>query len=144
MILPFLFLTTDVKCTLFAIFEIPQDERLYMREISDMQRSVTDKLAEIPDCTKLLITSRNSASPKLAETLHLSYDPDKDTRDNVMATILEVFHKRWETLDIVAMMKEVKRTVNRNKGRLRKGPPDVLLTDSLSNLPRLQKTEEDQ
>ena len=106
-----------------------------------MQRSVTDKLAEIPDCTKLLVSSRDS--PRFAETLHMSYCPNKGIGDSVVATILEVFYKRWETLGIVAMMKEVERTVKRNKGPLSKDPPDVLLTDSLSNLPRFQKTEED-
>ena len=108
-----------------------------------MSRSVTERLAEIPDCTKLLITSRNSDGPNIAETLRVSYYPNKGIRDNVVATILEVFYKRWETLDIVSMMKEVERTVNRSRERFRRGLSQVLITDSLSTLPRLQKTEED-
>ena len=109
-----------------------------------MMTSVTQKLADIPDCTKLWINSyqfSHEQRAKIAETLRLSCDASM--MSNVVATTLDVFYKRWETLDIVSMMKEVGRTVIRNKPTLpRSGLPNVMITDSLSTLPRLKKKEE--
>ena len=108
-----------------------------------MMTSVTRKLTDIPDCTKLWITSYFSNRPRaeIAETLRLFCDIR--IMSNVVATILEVFYKRWETLDIVSMMKEVERTVIRDKSTIPSGwLPKVMITDTLSTLPRLQKKEE--
>ena len=113
--------------------------------IHEMMTSVTQTLAGIPDCTKLWITShRVSHGPgaEIAETLRLCCY--SSIMSKVVATILEVFYKRLETLDIVSMMKEVERTVIRNTSTLRGGRlPKVMITDSLSTLPRLKKNEED-
>ena len=133
----------DVTSTLFVIFEIHEEKPPSWRKFPDLPRPVTEKLADIPDCTKLLITSQESDRLKIAETLLVSYYPYDRIRDDVLATILEVFYKRWETLDIVSMMKEVERTVNRTRERFHRGWSEVLITDNLSTLPRLHRTEED-
>ena len=146
MILSFFLSTTDVKSTLFVIFDLHDHEiyhPLYGKEARDMMTSVTQKLADIPDCTKLWITSNYARrlGAETAETIRLFYD--FSITHYVVATILEVFNKRWETLDIVSMMKEVERTVIRNKSTSPKDRlPKVMITDSLSTLPRLKKKEE--
>ena len=109
-----------------------------------MMTSVTQELADIPDCTKLWIHSykfNHGHRENITETLRLSCAPS--IMSDVVATILKVFYKRWETLDIVSMMKEVERTVIRDKSTIPSGRlPKVMITDSLSTLPRLQKKEE--
>ena len=133
--------TTDVKSTLFAIFELHDCDML---ETRDVAKFVTQKLADIPDCTKFWLTCHHSRTlgAEIAETLGLSYYPEDSIRDNVVATILEVFYKRWETLDIVSMMKEVERTVNKTKVYSLRRRSEVRITNSLSKLPRFQKTDD--
>lgn len=114
----------------------------YTEDNHEMMTSVTQKLADIPDCTKLWITSHEYShrpAAEIAETLRLFCDAS--VMSNVVATTLKVFRKRWETLDIVSMMKEVQRTVRRSRELFPGGLSEVIITDSLSTLPRLKKKE---
>ena len=66
--------------------------------------------------------------------------------------MLELLNKRWQTLDLISMMMELQRTVaiklTSQSQLVRRGRVDqwvrnaVTLQDTLSCLPKLQKTEE--
>ena len=117
------------KSTLFVIFEISAGDEMTMRYL-------TEKMALIPDDTKLLITTRYWERMKeITESLHVMYNTSKE---RYVATMLEILSKRWMTLDLISIMHEVQRTFC-----VRGYYYPVVIKDSLSSLPRLQKTEED-
>ena len=95
-----------------------------------MARNLTEKLALIPDCTKLLITSQhNEKVGKISNTLHLMYS---GLKEDFVATVVEIFSKRWQTMDLISMVQEVQRS----------SMFTCTISDSLSSLPKLQKMEE--
>ena len=103
--------------------------------IDEMARKcLAEKLALIPDAVKLVITpERWNLKGTNPETLHVVYDADIDV---FVPTMLEILSKRWQTLDLISMMYELKRTL-KSKQFL-----NSLISDSLSSIPTFQKTEE--
>ena len=57
----------------------------------------------------------------------------------------EIFEKRRQTLDLISMMRELKRATNKDFGRYRSASHDYMSikVDSLSTLPTFQKKEEE-
>ena len=72
------------------------------------------------------------------------------SKETVLATMSELLNKRWQTLDLISVMLELQRTVGImlppqnppvRSGVYRMKDDDVKVRDTLSCLPRLQKTE---
>ena len=64
------------------------------------------------------------------------------SRDTVLATMLELLNKRWQTLDLISVMQEVKRTLASSPAHSRYlSSEDVLVNENLSCVPRLQKVD---
>ena len=110
------------------------------------------KLALFPDEPKLLVFPKPlhiTFKEVIPEALFVQFPTNKN--DVFQETMLEVFSKRWQTLDFVSMMHEVQRTfplktvssiLYRRPISLIPGDFRVAIDDGLSSLPRLQKTEE--
>ena len=112
-----------------------------------IKRCLSEKLALIPD-TKVVIANNMPRMGKgniSSETLEV-YLSEK----GVLTTLLQLLSKRLDTLDLISVMQELKRTVPRTVPSLyysrRLGYSDfshtlVQIRDNLSSVPRLQKTE---
>ena len=124
------------------------DGAVLQEMIISIKRCLSEKLALIPD-TKVVITNNTPPMRKerniSSETLevHLS-------EKGVLTTLLQLLSKRLDTLDLISVMQELKRTVPRTVPSLyysrRLGYSDfshtlVQIRDNLSSVPRLQKTE---
>ena len=104
--------------------------------IAEIKGLFREKLALIPD-TKLVITNKplgnvwaNRAIAR--ETLEVYF-----SRDLLLATMLELLQKRWQTLDLISVMQEVNRTLaSRFSGR-----EEFTVFENLSCIPRLQKVD---
>ena len=140
--LVFLFLTDD-KSTLFVAFWVPTSTPNYPVPGTDSwdptMGILMEKLTSFPTAPKLVVTPPWNTHPskelgEIPESLHVEYTGG----EVVMSTILEVLSKRWQTLDLISVMKEVQRTVWKN-GRNR----ILKITDNLSAIPRFQPTPEE-
>ena len=95
-----------------------------------------EKLTSFPTAPKLVVTPTWNTHPskelgEIRECLHVEYEGVKGT----LSTILEVLSKRWQTLDLISIVKEAQRTVAKNgRNRITK------ITDNLSAIPRFQPT----
>ena len=114
--------------------------------IINIKRCLSEKLALIPD-TKVVIA--NNLPPMRegnisSETLEV-YLSEK----GVLTTLLQLLSKRLDTLDLISVMQELKRTVPRTVpsyysrllGYSDFSHTPVQIRDNLSSVPRLQKTE---
>ena len=147
--LVFLF-PTDDKSTLFVTFQVHKSTSNYppiyfaygMHRSANESDSITGimmkKLTSFPTAPKLVVspTLKADASKELGEIpelLRVEYDGS----EGVVRTILEVLSKRWQTLDLISIMKEAQRTEPRNScNRITK------ITDNLSAIPTFQTTSE--
>jgi len=113
---------------------------------------LTKELAHIPGDAKLVITPSGEEYKRIREipeTLHVEVNSQMyGYFDEFVVTMLEVLSKRWQTMDLVSTMQEVQRTFFRKRmdilGSLRRRTRyrPCTISDSLSSLPRLQKTEQ--
>jgi len=105
-----------------------------------LEQRVVEKLALIPDHAKLVVNTselRIKSIAEVPETLHVTYNSD----DVFFARMIEIFNKRWQTLDLISMMQELKRTV---ASYYNNAYVDFMsIKDSLSSLPTFQKNEEE-
>ena len=114
--------------------------------IINIKRCLSEKLALIPD-TKVVIA--NNLPPMRegnisSETLEV-YLFEK----GVLTKLLQLLSKRLDTLDLISVMQELKRTVSRTVpsyysrglGYSDFSQTPVQVRDNLSSVPRLQKTE---
>ena len=104
-----------------------------------IKRIIMKKLASFLTTPKLLVThiSMSCMYLNLPENLHVEYVGS----ESVEGTILEVLSKRWQTLDLISIMKEVQRTLSIQKnsiGTIKK------ITDNLSAIPRFHQTTVEQ
>ena len=131
----------DAKSTLFAVFEICHGTGNVHDE--SIGECVTKLLGIIPDAAKIVIIAGSHLNQvgEISEALHVMY---RTRSDAFVSSVLEVLSKRWKTLDLVSMMQEVQRNVNFKKNRWywEETKYMVEIKDTLSNIPRLQKTEE--
>ena len=112
-----------------------------------IKRRLSEKLALIPE-TKVVITNNVTRTREegniSSETLevHLS-------GQGVLTRLLQLLSKRLDTLDLISVMQELKRTVPRTVpsyysrllGYSDFSHTPVQIRDNLSSVPRLQKTE---
>ena len=113
----------------------------------NIKRCLSEKLALIPD-TKVVIANNMPPMEKegniSSETLEV-YLSEK----GVLTTLLQLLSKRLDTLDLISVMQELKRTVPRTVpsyysrllGYSDFSHTPVQIRDNLSSVPRLQKTE---
>ena len=115
-----------------------------------------EKLALIPDEPKLVVLpkpwhEKRMKFEEIPEALIVQFP--NSNRKRFQETMLEVFSKRCQTLDLVSMMHEVQRTFplktvssfdyERPISSIRgDSSRTTIIDDCLSSLPRLQKTEE--
>ena len=105
-----------------------------------------EKLALIPDEPKLLVFPMRVAkfNQEISEALFVWLPTC--VKDAFPATMLEVLSKRWQTLDLVSIMNEIQRSfplkLASHVNYERRSLWNVIIDDSLSSLPRLQKKEE--
>ena len=111
-----------------------------------------ENLALIPDEPKLVVFPKPliKFNEVIPEALVVQFPAN---RNSFHETMLEVFSKRWQTMDLVSMMHEAQRTfplktvssfdyempissISGDSSRT------TIIDDRLSSLPRLQKTEE--
>ena len=145
----FLFLTDD-KSTLFVMFRVPTTTSNYPpfyvahsgylgTDAGDLMTGIMmEKLTSFPTAPKLVVTPTWNSHPskelrEIPERLHVEYLGG----EGVVHTILEVLSRRWQTLDLISIMKEVQRTVSRYGGNT-----ITKITDNLSIIPRFQPTPE--
>ena len=74
--------------------------------------------------------------PPLSETLQVVVTPFYGSR-KVSMLLLHILNKRWQTLDLVSMMDECRRSALHEMAR-----DLVRITDTLSSLPRFKREEE--
>ena len=114
---------------------------------------IKEKLTHNPDEPRLviipgLIFDRNRAIPG---TLLVQFPTGEI--DHFQAILMETLPKRWQTSDLVSVMREVQRTFPLDKKtvtsqklggywtRVEGYRRVIIIEDSLSSIPRLQKTE---
>ena len=154
--LVFLFHTDD-KSTLFVAFRVLHSKRDSYRRRDFLESRFTPmshrvdtasgdpikgimmkKLTSFPTAPKLVVTPTWNTCPskeleEIPECLHVEYEGGK----GALSTIREVVSKRWQTLDLISIIKEAQRTVAKNGGnRITK------ITDNLSTIPRFEPTPE--
>ena len=104
---------------------------------------IKEKLAHYPDEPRLVIIPRSSLGRDKAIPGTLLVQFPTGEIDHFQAILMETLLKRWQTSDLISVMHEVQRTY-----ALKKRPiiPSYLnfigIEDTLSSIPRLQKTEE--
>ena len=145
--LVFLFFT-DNKSTLFVTFRALNSKRdtttytgaFPWRRFTDSRDPITaiimEKLTSFPSAPKLVVTPIWKTHPskeleEIPERLHVEYAGS----EGVVRSILEVLSKRWQTLDLISIMKEVQRTPL-------KYSTINNVTDNLSAIPRFQPKPE--
>ena len=112
-----------------------------------IKRCLSEKLALIPD-TKVVIANN---LPRMAEEGNISSETLEVylSEKGVLTTLLQLLSKRLDTLDLISVMQELKRTVPRTVpsyyyrwlGYSDFSHTPVQIRDNLSSVPRLQKTE---
>ena len=103
-----------------------------------------EKLALIPDHAKLVVSpprTRWKGIVEVPETLHIVYGRDHGG-GQVLTRMIEIFNKRWQTLDLISMIQELKRATATHHRRYYRSRY-ISINDSLSTLPIFQKKEEE-
>ena len=124
------------------VFTICEDE-LYTK--TGLEECVFEKLTLIPDHTKLVVTCGPRDGWKhideLPKALRVRYHSSHTLP--FFTRMIEIFNKRWQTLDLISMMQELKRATNKDFQRRHYPAPYMSIKDSLSTLPTFQKKEEE-
>ena len=94
--------------------------------------------ARIPNKTKLVFRQERHRLPQtLSETLQVNVDPrtlNFEQSNYRKSAFINILNKRWQTLDLVSMIRELKRSLHEFEY-------NVSITDSLSSLPRFIRKE---
>ena len=117
---------------------------------------IKEKLAHNPDEPRLVIIPRSSSDSDRAIPGTLLVQFPTGEIDHFQAILMETLPKRWQTSDLISVMHEVQRTFPLDKTgktvtsqrpssfwfRGEEYSPGIRIDDTLSSIPRLQKTEE--
>ena len=115
--------------------------RLPYPEDTDFRDPITgimiEKLTSFPTAPKVVVTPTWSDIPskefgEIPECLHVEYKGEE-----ALSTILEVLSKRWQTRDLISIIREAQRSVPNKRGNSIKD-----ITENLSAIPRFQLTPE--
>ena len=96
-----------------------------------------EKLTSFPTAPKLVVTPTWSDIPskefgEIPECLHVEYEGE-----GALNTILEVLSKRWQTRDLISIIREAQRSLPNQRGN-----SITDFTENLSAIPRFQPTAE--
>ena len=127
------------KFTCVVVFISDDNDELFTE---GLKRRVVEKLALIPAHTKVVVTPHAGweSIAEVPETLHVVYGNFKGLP--VLTRMTEIFNKRWQTLDVISMMQELKRASFKQFGYYR-DTQMFIKVDSLSCLPKFQKKEDE-
>ena len=128
------------KFTFVAVFIIQDDE--YYDTLAALKIRVAEKLTLIPNHTKLVMAGRYGWK-SMAEVPESLYVTCRAGVVSILAPMIEIFNKRWQTLDLISMIRESKRAINKNVGWYRRSRYRTIEVDNLSTLPTFQKKEEE-
>ncbi|XP_068710478.1 uncharacterized protein [Montipora foliosa] len=131
----------DNQSVLLFLFQMNTDEMMMQR--SRALDPITDiaikTLESFPTEAKFLLTPEKGRKPRdgetlrnISESLHVQYSGSDRSQDHIVATIFEILSKRWQSLDLISIMREVQRSQNRL----------IKITDNLSSIPRFQEAEQ--
>ena len=100
---------------------------------STLNKVVAKTLALFPNHTKLLVGAPSSKwIGSLPESLIVNFS--NIPADFFVSSMIEIFNKRWYTLDLLSMMQELKRTLELTSSRY-----VVKIESKMSTLPRFEK-----
>lgn len=120
------------KLTCIAVFFIINQDSSILNS-STLSKIVAKKLALFPNHTKLLVGAPYSRwIGSLPESLVVRFS--NIPVDIFVSSMIEIFNKRWYTLDLLSMMQELKRTLVLTPRRY-----VVNIESKMSTLPRFQK-----
>ena len=120
------------KLTCIAVFFIINQDSSILKS-STLSKIVAKKLALFPNHTKLLVGAPYSRwIGSLPESLVVRFSDIPD--DIFVSSMIEIFNKRWYTLDLLSMMQELRRTLELTSRRY-----VVNIESKMSTLPRFQK-----
>lgn len=114
---------------------------------------IEEKLTHNPDEPRLVIIPRSLDQDRAIPGTLVVQFPTSEI-DHFQATLMETLRKRWQTSDLISVMREVQRTFPLDKKtvtrqrlvssrfRVEEYNPGIRIEDTLSSIPRLQKTEE--
>lgn len=128
------FISSVEKFTLITVFVIIDGTSFY--DHTALRECVIEKLALIPNHTKLVVAPYNwGRIQNSPETIYVAME-----HKPFFTSLIEIFNKRWQKLDLVSMMQELSRTLPRY---FRSQAHYELKEDKLSTLPRFQKMQEE-
>lgn len=103
---------------------------------------IKEKLAHNPDEPRLVIIPRSPLDRDRAIPGTLLVQFPTGEIDDFQAILMETLPKRWQTSDLISVMHEVQRTYAVKKRLFSLWHLNIIIEDTLSSIPRLQKTEE--
>ena len=104
---------------------------------------IKEKLTHNPDEPRLVIIPRSSLGRDRAIPGTLLVQFPTGEIDHFQAILMETLPKRWQTSDLISVMHEVQRTYAFKKRPIGPWHLNIIgIEDTLSSIPRLQKTEE--
>ena len=122
------------KLSCIAVFFIINQDSSILNS-STLNKVVAKKLALFPNHTKLLVGTPSSRwIGSLPESLVVRFS--NIPVDIFVSSMIEIFNKRWYTLDLLSMMQELKRTLELTPRRY-----VVNIESKMSTLPRFQKED---
>lgn len=135
------------KFTCVAVFVVSDDDLFEVYAEAVLDECVVKKLALLPDHAKLVVgPSGCKGIDKVPETLHVMHPAYKWHTSSIFTLMTEIFKTRWQTLDLISMMQEFKRTYEVKTRPYRdsfyRKHPFITSQDNLSTRPKFQKTEE--
>ncbi|KAL9984365.1 hypothetical protein ACROYT_G006650 [Oculina patagonica] len=128
--------------TCLVVFVISDWDQEYREFQTRLDELVVKKLSLIPDHPKLVVSpSWWKFIGKVPETLHVMYP---DVERDFFISMIEIFSKRWQTLDLISMMQEIQRTSHGKVGHssYSRRLPFITIQDNLSTRLRFQKKDE--
>ena len=117
-----------------AVFVIIDGSSFY--DHAALRECVVEKLALIPNHTKLVVAPYEWGGIRKFRESFYAFGIDKA----FITSMIEIFNKRWQKLDLISMMQELCRTFS-PYDRLHKHYQFKRI--SLSTLPRFQKKQEE-
>lgn len=103
---------------------------------------IKEKLTHNPDEPRLVIIPRSPLDRDRAIPGTLLVQFPTGEIDDFQAILMETLPKRWQTSDLISVMHEVQRTYAVKKRLFSLWHLNIIIEDTLSSIPRLQKTGE--
>lgn len=136
----------DRESTLLVVIQSSNSYYYFAECITETQKFLAEKLSLIPN-TKLVISNHWHLSDEdhvkmFQDTLHLRINGR-----GALSTMLEVLNKRWQTLDLISVFREIQRTLPVQYELFYQGDRfssrdyDCQIVDILTCLPKLRKMD---